>query len=180
MFCFSGSRLFRALLKSIFVIALVSLIFVLVTNFVLPARKESKESKETTKYIAIASLLVTNAGIPEGLDETKVGNMDDITASINLIPTVIDILNDKDIYEQIKKELNDKYSAEELKKSAVIKQRDEYSLFIDVSFKLKDPDDALKAANSFLKLAPSYVKSVLPTAGIKTYPPSNSIKCIED
>ncbi len=175
MFCFSGSRLFRALLKSIFVIALVSLIFVLVTNFVLPARKESKESKEATKYIAIASLLVTNAGIQEGLDETN-----DITASINLIPTVIDILNDKDIYEQIKKELNDKYSAEELKKSAVIKQRDEYSLFIDVSFKLKDPDDALKAANSFLKLAPSYVKSVLPTAVIKTLAPSNSIKCIED
>ena len=185
---FSIYHIFRLIVKNFLVIFLAAVVFGVGTFCYC-------EFKLEERYSAKGSIVVTNGGLLEGdktdsqyLDSNKVNNSD-ITASINLLDTVKDLLASNDnIYEQLSEKLDGKYSAAQLKNCVTIATRDDYSLFIDVKFEMNNPNDVPKVTNMFLELTPECVSSVIPnsrtsvitksTQAVKTYPRTASSTAI--
>lgn len=177
---FSIYHIFRLLVKNFFIIFLSAVVFGVATFCY-------NEFQLEERYSASGSIIVTNGGVLEEIEnDTQYVNSDkvnnaDITASINLLTTVKDLLSSKDsIYKDLSNKLDGKYSATQLKNFITISTRENYSLFIDVSFELNDKDDATKITNMFLELTPDCISEVIPnsrtsivtlsTGAIKTYP----------
>lgn len=177
---FSIYHIFRLVVKNFLIIFLCAVLLGVATFCYC-------EFKLEERYSASGSIIVTNGGM---LDEApsdsqyaggdKINNSD-ITASINMLYTVKDLLLSKDsIYMDLSEKLDGKYSANQLKKLITISTRDDYSLFIDIKFELNDKDDVVKITNMFLELTPDGIKEVLPysrtsiitlsTDAKKTYP----------
>ena len=164
---FSIYHIFRLVVKNFLVIFLAAVVFAVGTfcycNFYLEER-----------YAASGSIVVTNGGIIENntdalttpnqqyLDD-KVNNSD-ITASINLIDTIVDALATKDIYEELSENLEGQYTANQLRSFVSIGKRDNYSLFIDVKFEMNDPVEVVKITNMYLNLTPDYISEYIPGA----------------
>ncbi len=121
-------------------------------------------------YSATGSVLVTNGEVVAGAvsGDKSVSNTD-ITASVNLSYTVRDILRNPKIYQQLSEKLNGKYSYQALSSKATIADRENYSLFIKVSFTANTKEEAILLTNEFLKLAPNFIGEFIPgTATITT------------
>lgn len=164
---FSIYHIFRLLIKNFLVIFLAAVVFAVGTfcycKFYLQER-----------YAASGSVVVTNGGILEGgyesntatqqyPDDGKVNNSD-ITASINLIDTIVDTLATKDIYEELAQNLGNEYTAAQLRSFVTISKRDNYSLFIDVKFEMSNPTEVVKITNMYLNLTPKYISEYIPGA----------------
>ncbi len=175
---FSIYHIFRLIVKNFFIILLSAIVFGVATfcycRFNLPER-----------FSASGSILVTNGGvIDEALNNqynNGTVNNGDITASINLLTTVKDLLTSQDdIYEELSEKLDGKYSAAQLKSSVTISKREDYSMLIDIRFELNDRLDAPKVTNMFLELTSDAISKVIPgaltnvitrsTGAAKTYP----------
>lgn len=166
---FSIYHIFRLIIKNFFLILLTAIVFGVGTfcycKFYLPER-----------FAASGSVVVTNGGIinndntedqqPMQSGSDKVNNSD-ISASINLLDTIQDILATKDIYEELSQNLGGKYSAGQLRSFASISKRDDYSLFIDVKFEMNDPTEAVKITNMFLSLTDKYIRDYIPGTQIR-------------
>ncbi len=177
---FSIYHIFRLLVKNFFIIFLTAVIFGVGTFCYC-------EFKLEERYSATGSIVVTNGGVLEGatsnqqyIDGNKVNNSD-ITASINLLETVKDLLaSDDNIYQKLSEKLDGKYTAAQLKQFATVSKREDYSLFIDVKFEMNDKTEAPKVTNMFLELTPDCISAVIPnslttivtssTGAVKTYP----------
>ncbi len=177
---FSIYHIFRLLVKNFFIIFLCAVVFGVATFCY-------SEFKLEERYSASGSIIVTNGGMldeepndPQYVGGDKINNSD-ITASINLLYTVKDLLASKDtIYKELSNKLDGKYSASQLKKLITISTREDYSLFIDIKFEVNDKEDATKITNMFLELTPECISEVLPysrtsiitrsTGATKTYP----------
>ncbi len=177
---FSIYHIFRLVVKNFLVIFLCAILLGVATFCYC-------EFKLEERYSASGSIIVTNGGMLEELpsDSQYVGgdkiNNSDITASINMLNTVKDLLSSKDsIYKKLSDKLDGKYSAAQLKRLVTISTRDDYSLFIDIKFELNDETEVVKITNMFLELTPDGIKDVLPysrtsivtlsTGARKTYP----------
>ena len=177
---FSIYHIFRLVIKNFLIIFLCAVLLGVATFCYC-------EFKLEERYSASGSIIVTNGGMLEASpnDSQYVGgdkiNNSDITASINMLNTVKDLLLSKDsIYKNLSEKLDGKYSANQLKKLVSITTRDDYSLFIDVKFELNNQKDVVKITNMFLELTPDGIKEVLPysrtsiitlsTGAKKTYP----------
>ena len=136
------------------------------------------EFKLEERYAATGSVVVTNGGILEGNNENSTNtdgdkvNNTDITASVNLLDTIQDVLITKDIYEDLAAELTKidgvtNYTAGQLKSFATISKRDDFSLFIDVKFEMNNPDEAIIVTDKFLELTPEYIREYIPNATTK-------------
>ena len=129
------------------------------------------------RYSSTGSIVVTNGAIindasvqtSSSTTANKVTGSD-ISASLLLSNTIIDILNTNDIYKQLASELGDKYSYTNLMSRATVKQRNEDTLFIDVSFSADAPEEAQTLVNNFLELVPDYIAKFIPgsTAAVTT------------
>ncbi len=158
---FSIYHIFRLLVKNFLIILLSALVFGVATFCYC-------EFKLEERYAATGSILVTNGGITQGNDsnqqyvENNKVNNSDITASINMLDTVRDILSTTEIYEELSVKLNGKYTARQLKSFATVSTRDDYSLFIDVRFEMSDPNEVVDITNAFLDITPDYIgKSII-------------------
>ncbi len=136
----------------------------------------------TPKYSGTGLVLVTNGAIITGGYNSEDGSItqnSDITASNNLLNTIIDILSTNDIFKQMSTELDNKYSYSTLKGSCTIKRKTDRSLFISVSFSASTRKEAVMLVNKYLEIAPDYIGKYIQNtatsvtlcdAASKTYP----------
>lgn len=117
----------------------------------------------TPSYSAKSSILLTNGGslINSTTEDTESIVNNDIVASINMMDTYIDFLKEPTIYRQLSNIMKAKlpqktYKWNTLREMASIEMRNDRSLFIDITFKASDPDEAVMLANSFAALTPEY------------------------
>lgn len=124
------------------------------------------------KYAAKASILVTNGGMKNSQDAgNSAGSVSnsDISASVNMVTTVVDILKTDDIYKQLSADFGGDYTYSELLKNASVEARGEKTMFIDVTFTASSESEALKLVNSFAELAPEYISDSIPNSYTKYY-----------
>ncbi len=126
-------------------------------------------------YSATASMIVTNGAIIDVENNNNVSNAD-IIASKNFAETACDILKTSDIYKELAAELNNKYTYSQLRSSIDIAQRNEDTLFIDISFSSTSKDEAVRLVNKFLELVPKHIVEVFPGALVKTFEADNAQK----
>lgn len=129
------------------------------------------------KYSSTGSIVVTNGAIITDSEvqtstttSAKKVSSSDISASLQLSNTIIDILNTNDIYKELADDLGDKYTYTDLMGRASVKRRNEDTLFIDASFTADTPEEAQTLVNGFLKLVPDYILRFIPnsTAAVTT------------
>lgn len=122
------------------------------------------------RYAARGSVLLTNGAIVVTditnytSSATQKVSGGDISASLNLKATVIDILETNDIYRELSEKLGGKYSYGQLRSAASISSRGEDTLFVDISFTAEDPDEAVDLVNTFLTLVPDYIADYIPNS----------------
>ena len=87
----------------------------------------------TPVYSAKTSILITNGGlITESYEDSIQTN--DLSASIYLVDTCVDILKSQGIYQDLSEAIGGKYSFQQLKSGFSISKRNDENLFIDISF----------------------------------------------
>lgn len=122
----------------------------------------------TPQYTATASVLVTNGGImtKSDTDGNETISTTDISASINLVDTVMDILETSEIYKQLSENMDNKYSYKQLKAKTTISSKADHSMFVDVSFKASSPKEATEIVNAFVELTPEYIVEFVPYSNV--------------
>lgn len=119
----------------------------------------------TPSYSATASILVTNGAVTTSYDDTtdKVSGSD-ISASLYLAYTVVDILNTPDIYKKVADSLGGKYEYQSLMGRSSVARRNEDTLFVDVTFSSTDPKEAMRIANKYVEVACEYIPEFIPSS----------------
>lgn len=115
-------------------------------------------------YSATASILVTNGAVTvynDYTDKTTV-SASDISASLHLSYTVIDILKTPDIYKKVADQLGNGYEYQSLMGRTVVARRSDETLFIDVTFSSTDPKEAMRIANKFVEISCGYIPEFVP------------------
>lgn len=176
--------LFNIFLKNIFIIILAAIVFA--SGAFVYCEKFTPE-----KYRAQGEFLISNGNIgekdentegstegstdgttdgttstPENEEDSKkdkvVANTD-VAASINMLPTLRDILKGSDIYMAFADHLAEKtaytYRYSSLKSAAVVNESEKQSFYFTVSFELGSKEAAEEVTNEFLKFIPGYIES---------------------
>lgn len=119
----------------------------------------------TPSYSATASILVTNGAVTTSYDENsdKVSGSD-ISASLYLSYTVVDILNTPDIYKKVADSLGKGYEYQNLMARSRVARRSEETLFVDVTFSSTDPKEAMRVANKYVEVACGYIPEFIPSS----------------
>lgn len=129
------------------------------------------------RYSSTGSIVVTNGAIINDTEvqtstssTSKKVSSSDISASLQLSNTIIDILGTNDIYKQLASDLGGQYTYTDLMSRATVKRRSEETLFIDATFTADTPEEAQTLVNNFLKLVPDYILKFIPnsTAAVTT------------
>ena len=118
----------------------------------------------TPSYSATSSIVVTNGAVTTSYAETtdKISGSD-ISASLYLSYTVVDILNTPDIYIELADRLGeDDY--QKLKGGFSVARRSEDTLFIDITYSSTDPVKAKEIVNVFGEVACEYIPGFIPSA----------------
>ncbi len=122
----------------------------------------------TPRYTATSSILVTNGAIVTQYETDSNRNDSvsgtDISASLSLANTVVDILETPDIYLEIADALGGKHSHSELKGLISVARRDNNTLFIDITATSTDGEEAKLLANKFAEASCDYVTKFIPYA----------------
>ena len=149
--------------KGVVAVSLV-MVFACVSVGCKEQKKGNKEDWEK-KYSATASILVTNGAVITSSAETtdKISG-GDISASLYLADTVVDILNAPDIYIELADELGEEYDSKQLDKSINVERRSEDTLLIDITCTSSNPDEAVRIANVFAEVACGYIPEFIPSA----------------
>jgi len=122
----------------------------------------------TPQYTATASVLVTNGGImtKADTDGNETISTTDISASINLVDTVMDILETSEIYKKLSESIDGEYSYKRLKAGTTISSKADHSMFVDVSFRASSPQEATEIVNAFVQLTPEYIVEFVPYSNV--------------
>ena len=121
----------------------------------------------TPSYSATSSILVTNGAVITSYEETtdKISGSD-ISASLYLADTVVDILNTPDIYIELADTLGED-DFQSLRGGFSVARRSENTLFIDITYSSTDAVKAKETANIFADVACDYIPSFIPSAPCK-------------
>ena len=119
----------------------------------------------TPSYSATASILVTNGAVITSYEETtdKISGSD-ISASLYLSYTVVDILNTPDIYIELADQLGEKGNYQNIMSGFSVSRRNEDTLFIDITYSSTDPNKAMNVVNKFVDVACEYIPGFIPSA----------------
>lgn len=122
----------------------------------------------TPSYSATASIIVTNGAVTSSYDQSndKVSGSD-ISASLYLTYTLVDILNTPNIYKKVADSLGDGYDYQSLMARSSVDRRSEETLFIDVKFSSNDPKEAMRMANKYVEVACKYIPEFIPLSKAK-------------
>ncbi len=114
----------------------------------------------TPVYSANVSVLVDNGALYSNSDSNfnSPTNTNDLYAAIYLVDNCVEVLKTQDIYMQLSDAIDNKYTFQQLKSGFTIKKRADEILFIDISFRSDNHDEAVKIANAFRDIAPQYMK----------------------
>lgn len=118
----------------------------------------------TPSYSATASIIVTNGAVTsysDYSDKTTV-SASDISASLYLSYTVVDILKTPDIYKKVADGLGQGYVYQNLMGRTSVARRSDDTLFIDVTFSSTDPKEAMRIVNRFVEIACEYIPEYVP------------------
>lgn len=115
----------------------------------------------TPSYSATASIIATNGAVTVYSDKSTV-SASDLSASLYLAETVIDILKTPDIYKDVADELGGEYNFQNLMGRTTVARRGEDTLFIDVTFSSTDPKEAMRIANKFVEISCEYIPEFVP------------------
>lgn len=120
------------------------------------------------RYRATASIIVTNGAIISGESSNNRGTISgtDVSASISLSETVMDILKTSEIYKQTAKEIGNKYSHRALMGMVSIARHSEESMLIDISFTASNREDAILLSNIFSSRSCEYVQKFIPDSKV--------------
>ncbi len=128
----------------------------------------------TPRYQARASIIVTNGAIFVDAYSKEISRVDsvsgsDISSSLSLSDTVIDILKTPDIYKQLKEKNSyaAKYNHGALMGMTSIAKRSGDSLFIDLYFTNTDPKKAVSLVNDFAEMSCDYIMEYIPYSSAK-------------
>ncbi len=118
----------------------------------------------TPSYSATSSILVTNGAVITSYAETtdKISGSD-ISASLYLAETVVDILNTPDIYIELADELGED-NFQSLRGGFSVARRSENTLFIDITYSSTDAIKAKEVVNVFAEVACEYIPGFIPSA----------------
>lgn len=125
----------------------------------------------TPAYTATASVLVTNGGTitnESAATSSESVNGTDITASLNLANTIVDILKTSDIYKQLADKMTTDYTYQDLLGKATVTRRNEDTLFVDIRFRAATGKEAILLANTFVSIAPDYITKYIPYSNAMT------------
>lgn len=118
-------------------------------------------------YRTTTTILVNNGGLADvGVSGENVDS-NDLNASLYLIETCVDILESDNMYKELANALNDDYSYDGLQSRFSPRARGEESLLIDISTYGTDPKEIKKIANTFLEIAPTFIKNNILSVDVK-------------
>ena len=120
----------------------------------------------TPSYSATASIIVTNGAVTVYSDKSTV-SASDISASLYLSYTVVDILKTPDIYKAVADQLGKDYQYQSIMNRTSVARRHDDTLFIDVTFTSTDPKEAMRIANKFVEISCEYIPEFVPHAVAK-------------
>lgn len=118
-------------------------------------------------YRTSTSILVNNGGLSDGYNGSTIVSGSNISASLGLVNTCVDILDSDMIYEDLADALGGKYSPSALKGAFVPSARGDGSLLIDIYTYSGSAKEAVALANSFLEVAPTFISNTIPNADVK-------------
>ncbi|MBQ8203240.1 MAG: hypothetical protein IJZ75_03055 [Clostridia bacterium] len=119
------------------------------------------------KYSATASVMVTNGAIIENNVGYEKVQATDISASLSLTTTVVDILETPDIYKELSSELNNSYTYRELMAMTTVERKGDETLMINVSVVSTSPEEAVNIVNAYVKSVPDYITGFVPYSHVK-------------
>lgn len=141
------------------------------------------------RYQASGDILVTNGGINASDSENTENNDNndntnntsssvantDVSASINLLPTVRGILSGVGIYKEFATYLSENsdynYNYRALKSAATVAENDDTrSLIVTIYFELGSTKEAIDVTNHFLIFAPTYIEAKIKGSRIDAEP----------
>ena len=128
--------------------------------------KDVEKAIKQEKYSATASIITTNGAVTISGETTDKISGSDISASLYLSYTVVDILNTPDIYMELADELGEEYDYQSLQNSFVVARRSEDTLFVDITYSNSDPKKAIDIANKFAEFACDYIPEFIPSARV--------------
>lgn len=121
----------------------------------------------TPTYRTTATILVNNGGFENSGPSGGSISGSDISASLYLITTCVDVLESDNIYKDLAAALDDKYSYYSLKSRFSAHSRGESSMIIDIYTCGNDPTETKKLANTFLDIAPTFICNNIFNADVK-------------
>ena len=119
-------------------------------------------------YRTSTSVLINNGGLSDDL-QTPNGTSSSaiMSASLSLVPTCIDMMESDNIYKELAKSLNDRYSYYGLQSRFAVVSRNEQSRDIDIYTYGSDITETKNIANTFLQIVPTYISNNLAGADVK-------------
>ncbi len=121
----------------------------------------------TPTYRTTTSILVNNGGLSQVGPSTNSVSGSDISASLYLVSTCSDIIESDNIYKDLAKALNNKYSYYYLKNSFSANPRGDGSLLIDITTSGTNPEEIKEIANTFLEIAPTFICNNIRNVDVK-------------
>ncbi len=120
----------------------------------------------TPRYTATASVMVTNGAIVDNNVGYEKVQGTDISASLSLSNTVVDLLNTPDIYKTLAQKLGNKYTYSQLKGMIGAERKGDETLIINVSATTIEPSESIRIVNSYAALVPEYINKFVPYSNV--------------
>lgn len=124
-------------------------------------------------YRTSSTILVNNGAFSDGYNSgSSIISGSNISASLSLVPTCVDILQCDKIYNDLYKslegeKLNDRYSVGKLKGLFLPVANKENSITINIYTYSNNPEDAVILANKFLEIVPTFIPNTIPNTDVK-------------
>ncbi len=127
----------------------------------------------TPVYSANAQIIISNGAVIVDTQSellpteeiTKISSAD-IQASLYIADVCVDYLKTGGMYKRLSEALNGKYTEGQLRGAVSVSLREEDSMFVNISARNTDPNEAVKIANAFAAIAPDYLKDSIPYAQV--------------
>lgn len=120
----------------------------------------------TPRYTATASVMVTNGAVIDNNAGYEKVQGTDISASLALSNTVVDLLKTPNIYKNLSDKISNKYSYRQLRGMISAERKDEETLIINVSATTTDPGESIRVVNSYASLVPEYINKFIPYSNV--------------
>jgi capsular polysaccharide biosynthesis protein len=121
----------------------------------------------TPTYTTTTTILVNNGGLSEVGPSSDRLSGNDISASLYIVNTCVGIIQSDNMYKELAKALDNKYSYYSLKGCFSAAPRSAQSLIIDINTSGTDQKEIKKIANTFLEVAPTFISNNILNVDVK-------------